>query len=107
MLKIKLSTRFLLIIQYERVYWGTFNYSAVSAGASSSLMRAPITRYAVGAAMKRDENVPITTPSIIANENERMLSPPRMKITARTMNVDTEVFTVRVRQALSESLKLS
>lgn len=107
MLKIKLSTRFLIIIQYDWAYCEMCNYSAASAGASSSLMRAPITRYAVGAAMKRDENVPITTPSIIANANERMLSPPRMKITARTMNVDTEVFTVRARQALSESLKLS
>ena len=35
---------------------------------------------AVGAAMKSDESVPPTTPSIMAKANERMLSPPKMKM---------------------------
>ena len=56
--------------------------------------------------MKIDDRVPNTTPSIIANENERMESPPRKKIQSNTINVDTEVLTVRARVWLIEVLKV-
>ena len=55
--------------------------------------------------MKIDDNVPNTTPRIIANEKLRMLSPPRMKIQSNTINVLTEVLIVRERVVLIESLK--
>ena len=64
-----------------------------------------ITRYAIGAAKKSDEQVPYTTPRIIANEKLRMLSPPRKKIQRSTTSVLTEVLMVRARVVLSESLK--
>ena len=54
--------------------------------------------------MNRDEKVPKTTPKIIANEKLRMLSPPRMKITTNTINVDEPVNNVRVNVEFSESL---
>ena len=60
-------------------------------------MRLPITRYAVGAATNNDEQVPITTPRIIANAKLLMLSPPRMKIQSNTINVETDVLIVRAR----------
>lgn len=44
--------------------------------------------------MKRDDSVPKITPRINANENPRILSPPRKKIQSNTINVDTEVLTV-------------
>ena len=54
--------------------------------------------------MKRDESVPKITPSIIAKANERMESPPKMNIANSTINVDTEVLTVRANVWLSDSL---
>ena len=54
---------------------------------------------------KIEESVPKITPRIIANENERMLSPPRMKMLRSTMSVVTEVTNVRVRVLLNDSLK--
>ena len=45
--------------------------------------------------MNRELNVPKITPRIMANENERMLSPPRMKIASSTIRVVTEVLMVR------------
>ena len=64
----------------------------------------PIVRKAIGAAMKMEEQVPKTTPRIIANEKLRMLSPPRMKMQRSTINVVTEVFMVRAKVWFSESL---
>ena len=61
-------------------------------------------RKAVGAAMKMDDRVPNTTPSIMANENERIESPPRMKIQSSTISVVTDVLMVRARVWFSESL---
>ena len=40
----------------------------------------------------------------MANENERMESPPRMKIASNTINVETDVLMVRARVSLIESL---
>ena len=54
--------------------------------------------------MKIDDRVPKITPSIIANEKLRMLSPPRMKIQSSTMSVVTEVLMVRASVWFSESL---
>ena len=54
--------------------------------------------------MKIDDRVPKITPSIIANEKLRMLSPPKMKIHSNTINVDSEVLTVRARVWFSEVL---
>lgn len=45
--------------------------------------------------MKREDSVPKTTPSIMANEKLRMLSPPKKKIQSNTMSVETDVLTVR------------
>lgn len=56
--------------------------------------------------MKIEDNVPIITPSIIANEKLRMLSPPRKKMQSRTNSVDNDVFIVLVSVSLSESLKI-
>ncbi len=55
--------------------------------------------------MKIDDNVPNTTPRIIANEKLQMLSPPRKKIQSNTINVLTEVLIVRESVVLIESLK--
>ena len=41
--------------------------------------------------MKIEDSVPKMTPRIIANENERMESPPRMKMASNTISVVTEV----------------
>ena len=54
--------------------------------------------------MKIDDSVPNTTPRIIANENERIESPPRKKIQSNTINVDTEVLTVRAKVWLIDVL---
>ena len=54
--------------------------------------------------MKSDESVPKITPKIIANENERIESPPRMKIQSNTISVVTEVLMVRASVWFSESL---
>ena len=64
-------------------------------------------RYAVGAATKMDDSVPNTTPKIIAKAKLRMLAPPKQKITANTMNVETEVLMVRFNVLFSEVLKSS
>ena len=53
-----------------------------------------------------EDNVPNTTPMIIANEKLRMLSPPRRKIHNKTSNVVIEVLTVRAKVSFSESLKI-
>ena len=54
--------------------------------------------------MKMDDNVPNTTPRIIANEKLRILSPPKKKIHNNTISVDSEVLMVRVRVWFSEAL---
>ena len=56
--------------------------------------------------MKIEDNVPNTTPRIIANEKLRMLSPPRMKMQSNTSNVETEVLMVRAKVSLTEALKI-
>ena len=58
----------------------------------------------MGEAMNSDENVPITTPRIMANEKLRMLSPPRKKMMTSTINVDEPVNNVRVSVEFNESL---
>lgn len=63
-----------------------------------------LVRYATGAAINIVASVPITTPNIMANVNERIASPPRMKIHRSTNRVDAEVITVRPRVELSEEL---
>lgn len=62
---------------------------------------------ATGAAMNNEESVPNTTPRIIANEKLLMLSPPRMKIQSRTINVLTDVLIVRARVVFNEILNSS
>ena len=54
--------------------------------------------------MNKEEKVPNTTPKIMANEKLRMLSPPKIKITTSTINVDEPVNNVRVNVEFSESL---
>ena len=54
--------------------------------------------------MKSEEQVPMTTPRIIANAKLRMLSPPRKKIQSNTMSVDTDVLIVRANVIFNESL---
>jgi hypothetical protein len=54
--------------------------------------------------MKIDDNVPNTTPRIIANEKLRMLSPPRMQIQSNTSNVDVDVLMVRANVSLIDAL---
>ena len=60
--------------------------------------------YAIGDAMNSDDNVPITTPKIIANAKLRIESPPRMKIHSNTINVLNDVLIVRASVVLNESL---
>ena len=67
-------------------------------------MRCPIVRKATGAAMKMEEQVPITTPRIMAKAKLRMLSPPKKKIHNNTTNVVNEVLMVRVNVVFKESL---
>lgn len=57
--------------------------------------------------MNNEDKVPNITPSIIANEKLRMLSPPSMKIHNRTSNVLNDVFNVRARVVFSEVLNSS
>lgn len=57
--------------------------------------------------MNNEERVPNTTPKIIANEKLRILSPPRMKIQRSTIKVLSEVFIVRDKVVLSDSLNKS
>ena len=47
------------------------------------------------------------TPNIIANTNERMESPPRMKMQRSTRSVEHEVITVRPRVELMDELMVS
>lgn len=63
--------------------------------------------YAIGAATKSDDNVPNTTPRIIANEKLRMLSPPSTKIQSNTIMVLTDVLIVRANVVLSDVLNRS
>jgi hypothetical protein len=60
--------------------------------------------YAIGDAMNSDDNVPITTPKIIANAKLRIESPPRMKIHSNTINVLNDVLIVRASVVFNESL---
>ena len=60
--------------------------------------------YAIGDAMNSEDNVPITTPRIIANAKLRIESPPRMKIHSNTINVLNEVLMVRASVVFRESL---
>ena len=57
--------------------------------------------------MKIDDRVPKITPRIMAKAKLRMLAPPRQKITASTMNVETEVLMVRFRVLFRELLNSS
>lgn len=57
--------------------------------------------------MKIDDNVPKITPSIIAKEKLRMLSPPRTKIQSNTINVLTEVLIVRASVVFNDVLNKS
>lgn len=57
--------------------------------------------------MNNEESVPKITPRIIANEKLRILSPPRTKIQSSTIKVLTEVFIVRAKVVLSDSLNNS
>ena len=54
--------------------------------------------------MKIEDNVPMYTPSIIANAKLRILSPPSMKIESNTINVENDVLIVRANVWLMESL---
>lgn len=58
----------------------------------------------MGEATNSEDKVPNTTPKIMANEKLRMLSPPKIKITTSTINVDEPVNNVRVNVEFSESL---
>ena len=60
--------------------------------------------YAIGDAMNSEDNVPITTPRIIANAKLRIESPPRMKIHSNTINVLNDVLIVRASVVFKESL---
>ena len=51
-----------------------------------------------------NDNVPITTPKIIANAKLRIESPPRMKIHSNTINVLNDVLIVRASVVFNESL---
>lgn len=57
--------------------------------------------------MNNEESVPNITPRIIANEKLRILSPPRTNIQSSTIKVLTEVFIVRAKVVLSDSLNNS
>lgn len=57
--------------------------------------------------MKIEDNVPKITPSNIANEKLRVLSPPKQKIQSSTMSVESDVLMVRARVSLSDLLKRS
>lgn len=63
--------------------------------------------YATGAAINNDANVPMITPSSIANVKLRIVSPPRMKIHNNTSNVLVEVIVVRANVLFSEWLNVS
>ena len=54
--------------------------------------------------MKIEDNVPITTPKIIAKAKLRILSPPSTKIHNNTINVLNEVLMVRAKVVFNESL---
>jgi len=54
--------------------------------------------------MNMDDSVPNTTPSIIANEKLRVLSPPKKKMQSRTIAVDSDVLIVRANVSFRESL---
>ena len=58
----------------------------------------------MGDATNSEDNVPHTTPRIIANAKLRMESPPRMKIHSSTINVLSEVLMVRAKVVFNESL---
>ena len=77
-------------------------YSSVAAGTTTFLFF--IMLYAIGDAMNSDDNVPITTPKIIANAKLRIESPPRMKIHSNTINVLNDVLIVRASVVFNESL---
>ena len=57
--------------------------------------------------MKIEESVPNITPSNIANEKLRVLSPPKQKIQSSTMSVENDVLIVRARVSFSDLLKSS
>ena len=59
----------------------------------------------MGAARKMELVVPKMTPRIMANENDRMLSPPNRKMQMSTKRVVKEVINVRQSVLLSDSLK--
>ncbi len=60
--------------------------------------------YATGEATKMVASVPMITPKSIAKVNERIASPPRMKMQRSTRMVEHEVMIVRPRVVLIESL---
>ena len=54
--------------------------------------------------MNSVDSVPVITPNSIAKMNERIESPPRMKMHSSTSNVDADVIIVRVNVELSDLL---
>ena len=59
-----------------------------------------ITRYAIGAAKKSEEQVPYTTPRIMAKAKLRMLSPPTKKMKSRLAQ-KTQQATARKKRKLT------
>ena len=59
---------------------------------------------AIGTATNNVDIVPAITPSIRANTNPRIVSPPSRNITSSTTNVENEVENVRTSVALTASL---
>ena len=85
---------------YRSILTGIY-YSSVVTGTTFLFF---IMLYAIGDAMNSDDNVPITTPKIIANAKLRIESPPRMKIHSNTINVLNDVLIVRASVVFNESL---
>ena len=52
--------------------------------------------------MKIEDSVPKITPSSIANEKLRVLSPPKQKIQSNTMSVESDVLMVRARVSFND-----
>ena len=75
-----------LIIKFGLDYFFLVNFVVVS--------------YIIGEAINNDEYVPTITPTIIANMNPLIESPPKMKIDNNTMSVVNEVLMVLPRVVL-------
>jgi hypothetical protein len=71
---------------------------------SVTLLLRRLTKKATGDAMNKVDIVPIITPNNIAKMNERIESPPRIKITSNTNRVEHDVMIVRPNVELSDLL---